>query len=66
MNKSNGNYYMLAVLGVIICGLPSVFTNLLNMDLPTWVTIVALIIGLGLLATGAFLGIKARKKQKVK
>jgi len=56
--------FKFAFLGAIICGLPSVFTTILKIDLPDWVTVVALIVGLSLLATGAFIGIKDRKNKK--
>ena len=62
--KKSGNYYPLALLGAIFCGSPSVINLFLTTTLPDWVTIVALIIGIILIAAGAILGIKAKKDKE--
>ena len=64
MNKPNGKHFIFLVLGAVICGIPNVFTTLLNVDLPTWVTVAALIIGMCLVAAGAFFHFKIRENKK--
>jgi LPXTG-motif cell wall-anchored protein len=63
MDKPNGKHFIFLVLGVVICGIPNVLTTLLNVDLPTWVTVIALIVGICLVATGAFFFFKSKKQK---